>query len=94
MGSRARTGWPRTGCSPGRSAPRGRTPQPPSVARAGGVQDDAPITPSLYNPSIYKIGFANLAGSGACSTVSSFCTAMTPPMGSLTMSETTTLETL
>jgi hypothetical protein len=42
----------------------------------------------------YRIGFANLAGSGACSTVSSFCRAMTPPIGSLTMSETTTLETL
>jgi hypothetical protein len=45
-------------------------------------------------PSIYKIGFANLAGSGAGSTVSSFWRAITPPIGSLTMSETTTLETL
>jgi hypothetical protein len=42
----------------------------------------------------YKIGFANLAGSGAGSSVSTFCMASTPPMGSLTMSETTTLETL
>jgi hypothetical protein len=49
---------------------------------------------SLAGPSIYKIGFANLAGSGAGSTVSSFWRASTPPTGSLTISETTTLETL
>jgi len=76
---------------PGRKLGQFRAEPPGSEVRR---RPSADIGEAQVIPSIYKIGFANLAGSGAGSTVSSFWRAITPPMGSLTISETTTLETL
>jgi hypothetical protein len=43
---------------------------------------------------VQGMGLANFAGSGAGWSVSIFCSAMTPPVGSLTMSDTTVFATL
>jgi hypothetical protein len=48
----------------------------------------------LPDAGLQGMGLANFAGSGAGWSVSTFCRAITPPVGSLTMSDTTVFATL
>ena len=84
-----------TGDSPGASGRRARAPGRDCCGRAQQSRfSDGRARTAASEAGRQGMGLANFAGSGAGWSVSIFCRAMTPPVGSLTMSDTTVFATL